>query len=40
MLVQLGLLDRDKLPVVGLESARKIPDPGPPSNELIERAGW
>jgi carboxymethylenebutenolidase len=40
VLVQLGLLDRGKLPVVGAESARKVLDPGLPSNELIDRAGW
>jgi carboxymethylenebutenolidase len=38
VLVQLGLLDADKLPVAGLESARKLADPSLPSNHLIERA--
>ena len=38
VLVQLGLLDPGNLPVVGVESARKVLDPNLPSNELIERA--
>jgi len=38
VLVQLGLLDADKLPVTGLETARKLADPSLPSNHLIERA--
>jgi carboxymethylenebutenolidase len=38
VLVQLGLLDAAKLPVAGLESARKLADPRLPSNHLIERA--
>jgi carboxymethylenebutenolidase len=38
VLVQLGLLDADKLPVAGLETARKLADPSLPSNHLIERA--
>jgi carboxymethylenebutenolidase len=38
VLVQLGLLDAANLPVVGLESARKLADPSLPSNHLIERA--
>ncbi len=38
VLVQLGLLDPSKLPVVGVESARKALDPSLPSNALIERA--
>jgi carboxymethylenebutenolidase len=38
VLVQLGLLEPSGLPVVGVESARKILDPGLPSNELIRRA--
>jgi carboxymethylenebutenolidase len=38
VLVQLGLLDAAKLPVAGLESARKLADPSLPSNHLIERA--
>jgi carboxymethylenebutenolidase len=40
VLVQLGLLDRGQLPIVGAESARKVLDPTLPSNELITRAGW
>ena len=38
VLVQLGLLDAANLPVVGLETARKLADPSLPSNHLIERA--
>jgi carboxymethylenebutenolidase len=38
VLVQLGLLDPAGLPVTGAESARKVLDPGLPSNELIRRA--
>lgn len=40
VLVQLGVLERGRLPVVGTESARKVLDPSLPCNELIERAGW
>ena len=39
VLAQLGLIDRDKLPVAGAESARKALDPLLPSNALIRRAG-
>jgi len=39
VLVQLGLLDPSGLPVAGVETARKVMDPGLPSNELIRRAG-
>jgi carboxymethylenebutenolidase len=38
VLVQLGLLDADALPVAGRESARKVLDPSLPSNTLIVRA--
>jgi carboxymethylenebutenolidase len=38
VLVQLGLLDSDTLPVVGVESARKALDPTLPSNSLMQRA--
>jgi len=38
VLVQLGLLDAAKLPVAGVETARKLADPSVPSNRLIERA--
>jgi len=38
VLVQLGLLDAAKLPVAGVETARKLADPGVASNRLIERA--
>jgi len=38
VLVQLGFLDAAKLPVAGLETARKLADPSLPSNHLIERA--
>jgi carboxymethylenebutenolidase len=38
VLVQLGLLEPSKLPVAGVESARKVLESGRPSNELIRRA--
>lgn len=38
VLVQLGLIDADRLPVSGIESARKVQDPSRPSNRLIERS--
>ena len=38
VLVQIGLLDPAKLPVVGIESARKVLDPSLPANELMQRA--
>jgi carboxymethylenebutenolidase len=38
LLVQVGLLDPAKLPVVGAEQASKLRDPTLPSNELIHRA--
>jgi carboxymethylenebutenolidase len=38
VLVQLGMLDPSSLPVAGVETARKVLDPGLPSNELIRRA--
>jgi carboxymethylenebutenolidase len=38
VLVQIGLLESSKLPVVGVESARKVLDPSLASNELIARA--
>jgi carboxymethylenebutenolidase len=38
VLVQLGILDPVILPVVGVDSARKVIDPSLPSNALIERA--
>jgi carboxymethylenebutenolidase len=38
VLVQLGLLDPDGLPVAGVETARKVRDPQLPSNALIRRA--
>jgi carboxymethylenebutenolidase len=38
VLVQLGLLDPDTLPVMGAESARKVLDPTLPVNALLERA--
>src|SRR6476661_8630274 len=38
VLVQIGLLDPDKLPVVGVESAKKVLDPSLPANELMQRA--
>lgn len=38
VLVQLGLLNAEPLPIVGRESACKVLDPTWPSNRLIERA--
>jgi carboxymethylenebutenolidase len=38
LLVQVGLIDPAKLPVIGAEQARKLRDPTLPSNELIHRA--
>jgi carboxymethylenebutenolidase len=37
VLVQLGLLDPEKLPVAGVESAQKVLDPSVPANKLIQR---
>jgi carboxymethylenebutenolidase len=37
VLVQIGLLDADTLPIAGIESARKALDPSLPSNALIRR---
>ena len=36
--VQLSLLERGNLPVVGVESARKVLDPSIQSNRLIQQA--
>jgi carboxymethylenebutenolidase len=38
VLVQIGLIDAAKLPVAGVESARKVLDPTLPANELMQRA--
>ncbi len=38
VLVQIGLLDASKLPVAGVESARKVLDPSLPANALMSRA--
>ena len=38
VLVQIGLLDPSKLPVAGVESARKVLDPSLPANALMKRA--
>ena len=38
VLVQIGLLDPGRLPVVGIESAKKVLDPSLPANELMQRA--
>ncbi|MFM8220714.1 MAG: hypothetical protein ACKOJF_17505, partial [Planctomycetaceae bacterium] len=38
VLVQLGLLQPARLPITGAEQARKVEDPGLPSNTLIQRA--
>ena len=37
ILVQLGLLDPEKLPVAGVEAARKVLDDELPSNDLMKR---
>src|SRR6516164_5798349 len=39
VLVQIGLLDPAKLPVVGVDSAKKVLDPSLPANELMRRGG-
>jgi carboxymethylenebutenolidase len=39
LLVQLGLLDPNTLPVSGIETARKVVDNSLPSNALMQRAG-
>jgi carboxymethylenebutenolidase len=38
VLVQIGLIDAAKLPVAGVESARKVLDPTLPANALMSRA--
>jgi carboxymethylenebutenolidase len=38
VLVQIGLLDASKLPVTGVESARKVLDPSLPASDLMKRA--
>jgi carboxymethylenebutenolidase len=38
VLVQIGLIDSSKLPVAGVEAARKAIDPRLPSNQLMTRA--
>ncbi len=38
VLVQIGLLDATKVPVAGVESARKVLDPTLPANALMARA--
>ena len=38
VLAQIGLLDTSRLPVVGIESAKKLADRSLPSNQLIARA--
>jgi carboxymethylenebutenolidase len=38
VLAQIGLLDTSRLPVVGVEAAKKLADTSLPSNQLIERA--
>lgn len=37
VLAQLGLIDTDKLPVAGVESAQKVLDPSLPANVLMKR---
>jgi carboxymethylenebutenolidase len=39
VLVQIGSLDPAKLPIAGVESARKVLDPSLPANELMKRDG-
>src|SRR5438046_3454463 len=39
VLVQLGLLDPNTLPVAGIETARKVVDNSLPSNALMQRSG-
>ena len=39
VLVQIGLLDADKLPVVGVESAKKVLDPSLSANHLMKLSG-
>ena len=39
VLVQIGLVDPARLPVAGVETARKVLDPTLPANELMKRAG-
>jgi carboxymethylenebutenolidase len=39
LLVQLGLIDPNTLPVAGIETARKVVDNSLPSNALMQRAG-
>jgi carboxymethylenebutenolidase len=39
VLVQIGLLDPAKLPVVGIDSAKKVLDPSLPANELMQPGG-
>jgi carboxymethylenebutenolidase len=38
VLVQIGLIDSSKLPVAGIETARKVLDPTLPANTLMSRA--
>ena len=38
VLAQIGLIDTSCLPVVGVETAKKLADPSLPSNQLIEKA--
>jgi carboxymethylenebutenolidase len=38
VLVQIGLIDPNELPVAGVESARKVLDPSLPANALMKRA--
>src|SRR5437762_11576383 len=40
VLVQIGLLDANTLPVAGVESARKVLDPTLPANALMKRADF
>jgi hypothetical protein len=37
VLAQLGLIDTDKLPIAGVESAQKVLDPSLTANVLMKR---
>lgn len=38
LLVQVGLLDPTRLPVAGVEQAKRLLDPAQPANQMIERS--
>lgn len=39
VLVQLGILDAERLPVIGIEQVNRLTDPSTPANLLIDRLG-